>query len=262
MNKILIVKTGTTFPTLRAIKGDFDAWIMRGLGRGREVFADVVDAVTEEGLPAPANYAGIIVTGSHDRMTDHAEWSERAAEWLRAAVSHDIPTLGIGYGHQLLAHAFGGRVGDNPNGPEFGTVVVTPNAFGTQDALLGEFQGPFKVHMCHRQSVLELPKGAVPLASTRKELYAAFAISRCAWGVQFHPEFDSRILRAYVLRHKDELTAQGLDVKDVFASCMETGCGHEVFQRFLDVVDDSIRPVFRLPPMRLATPDRYALALA
>ena len=47
-------------------------------------------------------------------------------------------------------------------------MVVTPNAFGSQDTLLRGFQGPFKAHMCHRQSVLELPKGAVPLAVTPK----------------------------------------------------------------------------------------------
>ncbi len=236
MNKILIVKTGTTFPTLRAIKGDFDAWIMRGLGRCETIVSEVVDVAAGGRLPAASDYGGIIVTGSHERVMDRAEWSERTAEWLRDAVRRDIPTLGICYGHQLLAHALGGIVGDGPNGPEFGTVVVTPNAFGTEDPLLGEFHGPFKVHMCHFQSVLELPKGAVPLGSTRKEPFAAFAFGRCAWGVQFHPEFDSRILRAYVLSFKDELISKGLDIKDVFASCMETGCGHEVFRRFLDVV--------------------------
>jgi GMP synthase (glutamine-hydrolysing) len=244
MRKILIVKTGTTFPTLRAIKGDFDAWVMRGFGRDRAVYADVAEVAAGEELPAPTDYAGIVVTGSHDMVTDRPVWSERTAEWLRYAVKLEIPTLGICYGHQLLAHAFGGRVGNNPNGPEYGTVIVTPNAFGTQDALLGEFQGPFKVHMCHQQSVLDLPKGAVPLASTRKEPCAAFSLNQCAWGVQFHPEFDSRILKAYVLRCKDDLAERGLDVKDVFASCMETGCGHEVFRRFLDVVDARSRTAF------------------
>lgn len=241
MRKMLIVKTGTTYPSLRAIKGDFDAWVVRGLRDGRHVDTEVADVATGAELPAPENYAGVIVTGSHDMVTDRAAWSERTAEWLWKAVKREVPTLGICYGHQLLAHAFGGKVGNNPNGPELGTVIVTPNAFGAQDALLGEFQGPFKAHMCHRQSVLELPKGAVPLASTRKEPHAAFSLDRCAWGVQFHPEFDSRIAQAYVLRSKDALVANGLDVKDVFASCMETGCGHEIFRRFLDVVCDRSR---------------------
>jgi GMP synthase (glutamine-hydrolysing) len=244
MSRLLIVKTGTTFSTLRAIKGDFDDWVVKGFGRDRAVHADVAHVSAGEELPPPSDYDGVVVTGSHDMVTDRAEWSERAARWLVGAVRAEVPTLGICYGHQLLAHAFGGRVGDNPGGPEFGTVAVTPNAFGSLDPLLSGFQGPFKAHMCHQQSVLELPKGAVPLAASRREPCAAFVISRCAWGVQFHPEFDSRILKAYVLRYKDEMAALGLDVQEAFGSCMETGCGHEIFQRFLDVVEARSRRAF------------------
>lgn len=244
MSRLLIVKTGSTFATLRAIKGDFDDWVVKGLGHDRPVHAEVAHVAAGEELPPPSDYDGIVVTGSHEMVTDRAEWSERTAQWLAGAVRAEVPTLGICYGHQLLAHAFGGRVGDNPNGFEYGTVAITPNAFGAQDPLLGSFQGPFKAHMCHQQSVLELPKGAVPLASSRKDPCAAFAICRCAWGVQFHPEFDSRILKAYVLRYKDELAAHGLDVQEIFGSSMETGCGHEVFQRFLDLIEQRSRHAF------------------
>ena len=122
-------------------------------------------------------------------------------------------------------------------------MVVTPNAFGSQDTLLRGFQGPFKAHMCHRQSVLELPKGAVPLAVTRKEANAAFSIHPRAWGVQFHPEFDSGIERAYVLRHAGELAEQGEDVHQALSTCMETGCGREIFAQFLSVVREHARTV-------------------
>lgn len=176
-------------------------------------------------------------------VTDRADWSERTAEWLTVAVRMEIPTLGLCYGHQLLAHAFGGKVGDNPNGFEVGTVVVMPNAFGTQDALLGGFQGPFKAHMCHRQSVLELPKGAVPLATTRKEGCAAFSLHEVAWGVQFHPEFDCWIEKSYISHCGDELAVQGEDMQNVLANCMETGSGREIFRRFLAVVRERVKLV-------------------
>jgi len=252
MSKILIVKTGTTFPSLKALKGDFDAWVVKGFGRNNHLVAEVAEVAAGAPLPSAADFAGVIVTGSHENVTDRAAWSERTAEWLWKTVKMEIPTLGICYGHQLLAHAFGGKVGDNPNGLEAGTVVVTPNAFGSQDTLLGGFQGPFKAHMCHRQSVLELPKGAVPLAVTRKETCAAFSINQCAWGVQFHPEFDSRIEKAYVLRHADELTEQGADVQQILSSCMETGSGREILEQFLAVMADRARPSAKHRPFACA----------
>jgi len=242
MSKILIVKTGTTFPSLKSIQGDFDEWVVRGLGRNVNFETQVVDVSSGCLLPLASDYAGVIVTGSHDMVTDHADWSERTAEWLWKTVKMEIPTVGICFGHQLLAYALGGKVGNNPNGWEFGTVVVTPNATGAQDELIGDFDGPFKAHMFHRQSVLELPNGAVTLAVTRKDACAAFSVNRCAWGLQFHPEFDSRIEKVYVLHHKDELVQQGANLQDVFSSCMETGCGHTIFQRFLKVVTDRERP--------------------
>ena len=57
-------------------------------------------------------------------VTQHLQWSERIAEWLPEAAERQIPTLGICYGHQLLAYALGGKAGNNPQGPEFGTVDV------------------------------------------------------------------------------------------------------------------------------------------
>ena len=57
-------------------------------------------------------------------VSEREPWSERAAEWLREVAQRGIPLLGICYGHQLLAHALGGRVGANPQGREIGTVEV------------------------------------------------------------------------------------------------------------------------------------------
>ncbi|WP_415248078.1 glutamine amidotransferase-related protein [Thauera sp.] len=43
-------------------------------------------------------------------VSDHADWSERLGQWLKTCVDAEVPVLGICYGHQLLAHALGGRV--------------------------------------------------------------------------------------------------------------------------------------------------------
>ena len=85
----------------------------------------IVDAETGDALPAYDDVAGVVITGSHDMVTERQPWSEQAARrgcpgWSSAASRRS----GIRYGHQLLAHALGGEVGDNPNGAEFGTIGV------------------------------------------------------------------------------------------------------------------------------------------
>jgi GMP synthase (glutamine-hydrolysing) len=231
MGKILIIKTGETFPDLRAKKGDFEDWTLRGLGIDRQ-HVTIVPVYAGVPLPGPAGHAGIVITGSHAFVTQHADWSERTAEWLTRAVERGIPILGICYGHQLLAYALGGQVGDNPNGREFGTVEVQFNGHTHDDALFGGFAKIIQAHVCHTQSVLRLPAGAQLLASSAMDPHAAFRIGDAAWGVQFHPEFDAEAVRVYIRRLRSALLAEGQDPDALMATCAETPASHQLLRQF------------------------------
>lgn len=116
MNSIAIIKTGSTFPHLASRRGDFEDWIVSGMGVHSDR-AIVLDVDSGSHLPEPDRFSGIIVTGSHALVTDHHPWSEQTAEWLVRAVERQIPMLGICHGHQLLACATGGEVGEKPKRP-------------------------------------------------------------------------------------------------------------------------------------------------
>ena len=231
MPTILIIKTGSTLPALKAQKGDFEDWTRAGMDpNGAEV--QVVDVVAGEPLPAYEAVAGVAVTGSHSMVTERLAWSERTAEWLAGAVAHHVPTLGICYGHQLLAHALGGAVADNPLGREYGTVEVRLAEPARTDLLLGDLPDPLPVQVCHTQSVLRLPEGAVRLASGARDANQAFRVGACAWGVQFHPEFDAAVVRAYIDHMRPLLAAENQNADQLRATCVDHPYGSEILRRF------------------------------
>lgn len=232
MKPILIVKAGSTYPDMAARFGDFEDWFVARMDRSAATI-EIVSPFSGETLPDAASLSGIIITGSHDMVTDRHPWSEKTADWVRQAVEAEIPTLGVCYGHQLLARAMGGVVGDSPNGKEMGTVLIRLTRTGRKDPLFGENPGTAMLaHACHSQSVLELPATATLLAESDMDPHHAFSIGRSAWGVQFHPEFDGQVLRQYIARFSVELGQQGHDVDRLLAAIRETPASEALLRRF------------------------------
>ena len=225
---------GSTLPALKERRGDFEDWIIQGAGlSGAEV--QVVDVPSGQPFPEMDGRSGVIITGSHSMVTERLPWSERAAQWVREAVARDVAVLGICYGHQLLAHALGGAVGNNPHGSEVGTAEVVREGAGAADRLLGTLPARFTAHESHTQSVLSLPAGAVRLASNGWDANQAFRIGGHAWGVQFHPEFDAQIMTSYIQADGDLLSAEGQDVDERRANVKETPLAASLLRRFADL---------------------------
>jgi GMP synthase (glutamine-hydrolysing) len=234
MRPVLIVKTGTTVLAARR-RGDFEQWI--GAGMGVEPGSLVVRRVNRgEPLPRPDEVAGVVVTGSSAMVTDAEPWSERAARWLRDAVTHGTPVLGICYGHQLLAHALGGRVAYNPLGRRLGTVDVTLTGAAHADPLFDGLPEVVHVAVSHRQVVVEPPPGATLLATAAHDPHHAYRAGERAWGVQFHPEYDGDIVRAYLRERRGQLLSEGLDPDALARDARDTEHGRSVLRRFSAIV--------------------------
>lgn len=234
--RILIIKTGAAKPPIAARWGDFEDWILAGMQVGRDR-AMIVDVRNGGILPSHGNLRGVVITGSAAMVTEHHGWSERTAAWLRGVVERGIPTLGICYGHQLLAYAVGGEIGDNPKGLEVGTVDVHLNGAAHDDLLLAGFPSPIQVQSWHRQTVLHLPPGARRLASNAMDAHHAFALGERAWGVQFHPEFYADVMVDYFHRERKDLQKQGADPERLIQECVDTRYGPDLLRRFAGIVE-------------------------
>lgn len=96
-----------------------------------------------------------------------------------------LPVLGICYGHQLLAHLFGGKV-ERALIREYGRTSITVD---TGCRLFRGLPSRFAVWMSHSDHVRELPEGFVSSASTSSSPNAAICNEeKQIYGVQFHPE--------------------------------------------------------------------------
>jgi GMP synthase (glutamine-hydrolysing) len=200
---------------------------------------DVVPVYAGAELPPPEQPEGVVVTGSSAMVSAREPWSERAAAWLAAAVRAGTPILGICYGHQLLAHGLGGRVGPNPRGREIGTVEVTLRPEASGDPLLGGMPEQLTVQATHVEAVLELPPGARHLGASRGDPHQAFAVGERAWGVQFHPEFDADVVRAYLSERREAIRAEGGDPEALARTARDAPHGRRLLRRFAELLRPS-----------------------
>jgi GMP synthase (glutamine-hydrolysing) len=227
----LILETGQPVASMRRHRG-FPHWIRvaAGLGAGEAVAVDV-----EQGAEPPSHdaFAGVIVTGSGAMVTDRHPWSERTAAWLGDAARAGLPVLGICYGHQLLAHALGGEVGDNPAGREMGTIELETVPDAASDALFAGLPARFPAQATHLQSVLGMPEGATLLARSAGDACHAFRWGEAAWGVQFHPEFSTTHMRGYVHARREALAREGRDPAGMAAAVAAAPHARRVLRRFV-----------------------------
>jgi GMP synthase (glutamine-hydrolysing) len=231
----LIVETGQPVPSMRRY-GGFSHWIRVAAGLS-EHDTVVVDVEHGAALPAAADYAGVIVTGSGAMVTDRADWSERTAAWLRDAAHAGVPVFGICYGHQLIAHALGGEVGPNPQGREMGSFGIETVEAAEDDPLFAGTGPGFLAQTTHLQTVLRLPDGATLLARSALEPHHAFRWGDRVWGVQFHPEFSATHMRGYIRARSGPLYQEGLDPVALVKAVRAAPEARAVLQRFVRVAD-------------------------
>ncbi|PSQ43397.1 hypothetical protein BRD17_06345 [Halobacteriales archaeon SW_7_68_16] len=192
-------------------------------------------------LPDGFDFDGVVISGSRASVYDDEPWIDATAGWVRGAVDRGLPTLGVCWGHQLLASALGGRV-ESMDEYELGYRTVSRTDADNAGVLAG-LPEEFTVFETHSDEVVELPPGATPLAENDRSIQA-FRLGT-AFGVQFHPEYDPETARD-VVSDKDSL---GEDRKqavldgitdEAYARACET---KRLFENFVAYVDGERAPV-------------------
>ncbi len=176
--------------------GELYARRLRSLAPDAEVEiaypADADAALPASGL---AGYDGLVWTGSS--LTIHDEADDRVlrqVELARQAYADGVPSFGSCWAAQLAVVAAGGRCAPNPKGREFGiSRKVELTGPGAEHPLFADKPRVFDALTSHQDEIVELPSGAVWLATNGFTRIQAVAVQHRAgsfWAVQYHPEYD------------------------------------------------------------------------
>ncbi len=131
-----------------------------------------------------AAYDGALITGSPASVRDDLPWIALLMDVIRDMHARKLPLFGACFGHQAVALALGGSLGDNPRGWVQG---LTLNALQNTPPWAKELPDPLHLYGSHKECVTALPPGAVQTA-TSNDMIAGFAVGRHIWTTQHHPE--------------------------------------------------------------------------
>ena len=128
-----------------------------------------------------ADTKGVILSGSPSSVRD-----EDAPRPDLSQIKGKLPLLGVCYGAQYLAYAYGGEVEGAPS-REYGRAMLA--VVDPEDPLMKGLPSPTQVWMSHGDTITSVPANYKVIGSTDNVRYAAFHIEgEMTWGIQFHPE--------------------------------------------------------------------------
>jgi len=165
----------------------------------------VVELWQSKSLPSVDDCEAIISLGGPMNVyeTDKYPFLQKEAAFLKDAIKNEVPVLGICLGAQLLAKIAGAKITKAPE-KEIGwsKVYFTKDAY--HDVLFRGLENPLDVFQWH-EDTFDIPNGVTLLATAKICRNQAFRFSKCAWGLQFHPEMTENMFEAWLRAANEKL---------------------------------------------------------
>lgn len=186
--KIGILATGITPDELLNEYGSYADMFVQLFQQSGHNFEYQVFDVRDGHFPGGATECdGWIITGSKFNVYQNLPWMQQLKELVLEIHRAERPLVGICFGHQIVADAFGGRVDKYPGGWGVGlhSYEVKP-AF----SFLKGAPSSFCISAMHQDQVLTKPDNAEVFASSEFCSYAGLVYDDRIMTFQAHPEFN------------------------------------------------------------------------
>jgi GMP synthase-like glutamine amidotransferase len=194
---LAILEAGTPPAALIAEHGRYPAMFERLLG----VEAASYDVAAGELPPDVGRHEAYLITGSSAGVYEDLPWIPKLITFLRAAKGR-AKLVGICFGHQVMAEAFGGRVEKSAKGWGVGLQgypIVQREPWMDDCPIVS-------APASHQDQVVQPPPRADVIASSLFTPYAGLAWrDQDAISFQFHPEMSPAFARALYDSRRDRI---------------------------------------------------------
>lgn len=183
-----ILRTDSVLPRFQEEFGDYPAMFRQVLSRvaGESVTFHVYDVEHGEYPEHLDECDGYIITGSKKSVYDDEPWIHGLKDFVVRLHENQAKTVGICFGHQMIAHALGGKAEAASSG---WCVGVHESRLVSRAGFLSPAIEKFNLLSSHKDQVTLLPPGAELLATADSCPNASFRMGDHMLTFQGHPEF-------------------------------------------------------------------------
>ena len=189
--------------------GDYPDMFERLLAPRLPAARFVTYRVHEDEYPAAVTDCdAYIISGSRSSVYEAEPWIVKLAAYVRELYAAERRIVGICFGHQMLAHALGGRTERAHQGWGVGRHrnEVLADADWLQPA-----RADFTLYFSHQDQVTMLPPEGRLIARNGHCPHAVIEVGGRALGIQGHPEFTADFARELLLSKVVQLPAPVLE---------------------------------------------------
>lgn len=207
------------------------------LRKDQLVAYDVLNNPLEIGLEK--DYQAVIIggTGDFSVVNDRPIFYEALLKFVRHLCAISFPTLGLCYGHQILAQAMGGTViTETHERSETGTYLMTLTKEGRADELLADSPDSFYAQQGHHDAVTSMPDSFIRLAYSDRCTWQAMHLKgKPVYGFQFHPELIRQDLVTRMTAYAHIYAAEPGKLEKIIDAIKETD-NQIIVKNFIDKV--------------------------
>lgn len=179
--------------------GSYTGMFERALNHGSgNVLLTAIRCFEDEPLLEPELFDGYIISGSRYSVYDDLPWIKSLLRFVVECRDRNVRVVGICFGHQLIAHALGGRTEKAGVGWGFGiqTAKITdrkswmdtsgPSSDSSSESLDGDL---YNLVVIHQDQVVKVPPEFKTIAENDFCPNSMIVAGNKMLGIQGHPEF-------------------------------------------------------------------------